>query len=206
MIKNLFLIAIRNFRKDKWYNLLNILGLTIGISFSLFLIFYIRDELNFDRYNKKADRIYRIVSYIQEKDKNTNWTITQFPLGRTLAKDFPEVEEAVRFAPRERTLFKNGESNYYETKLYYADSNIFKIFTVKFLEGNAANALDQPNSIVISKSLAVKYFGRNTPALGKTLRTVYDLYKVTGVIADIPQNSHLRYDMLISMSSLKNNV
>lgn len=205
MIKNLFLIAIRNFRKDKWYNLLNILGLTIGISFSLFLIFYIRDELNFDRYNKKADRIYRIVSYIQEKDKNTNWTITQFPLGPTMAKDFPEVEEAVRFAPRERTLFKNGESNYYETKLYYADSNIFKIFTVKFLEGNAANALDQPNSIVISKSLAVKYFGRNTPALGKTLRTVYDLYKVTGVIADIPQNSHLRYDMLISMSSLKNN-
>lgn len=205
MIKNLFLIAIRNFRKDKWYNLLNILGLTIGISFSLFLIFYIRDELNFDRYNKKADRIYRIVSYIQEKDKNTNWTITQFPLGPTVAKDFPEVEEAVRFAPRERTLFKNGESNYYETKLYYVDSNVFKVFTVKFLEGNAAVALNQPNSIVISKSLAVKYFGRNTPALGKTLKTVYDLYKVTGVMEDVPQNSHLRYDMLISMSSLKNN-
>ena len=205
MIKNLFLIAIRNFRKDKWYNLLNILGLTIGISFSLFLIFYIRDELNFDRYNKKADRIYRIVSYIQEKDKNTNWTITQFPLGPTVEKDFPEVEEAVRFAPRERTLFKNGESNYYETKLYYVDSNVFKIFTVKFLEGNAADALNQPNSIVISKSLAIKYFGRNTPALGKTLRTVYDLYKVTGVIEDVPQNSHLRYDMLISMSSLKSN-
>lgn len=187
MIKNLFLIAIRNFRKDKWYNLLNILGLTIGISFSLFLIFYIRDELNFDRYNKKADRIYRIVSYIQEKDKNTNWTITQFPLGPTVAKDFPEVEEAVRFAPRERTLFKNGESNYYETKLYYVDSNVFKVFTVKFLEGNAAVALNQPNSIVISKSLAVKYFGRNTPALGKTLKTVYDLYKVTGVMEDVPK-------------------
>jgi putative ABC transport system permease protein len=101
MIKNLFLIALRNFKKDKWYNLLNILGLTIGISFSLFLIFYIRDELNYDRYNKKADRIYRIVSYIQERDKNTNWTITQFPLGPTLKKDVPEVEEAVRFAPRE---------------------------------------------------------------------------------------------------------
>lgn len=205
MIKNLFLIALRNFKKDKWYNLLNILGLTIGISFSLFLIFYIKDELNYDRYNKKADRIYRIVSYIQEKDKNTNWTITQFPLGPTMQKDFPEVEEAVRFAPRERTLFKNGNSNYYETKLYYVDSNVFKIFTVNFLEGNAANALNQPNSIVISKSLAVKYFGRKTQALGKTLKTVYDLYKVTGVIEDVPQNSHLRYDMLISMSSNKNN-
>jgi len=204
MIKNLFLIALRNFKKDKWYNLLNILGLTIGISFSLFLIFYIRDELNYDRYNKKADRIYRIVSYIQERDKNTNWTITQFPLGPTLKKDFPEVEEAVRFAPRERTLFKNGNNNYYETRLYYADSNIFRIFTIKFVEGNA-NALNQPNSIVISRSLAEKYFGKNVSAVGKTLRTVYDLYKVTGVFEDIPRNSHLRYDMLISMSSLKNN-
>ena len=204
MIKNLFLIAVRNFRKDKWYNLLNILGLTIGISFSLFLIFYIRDELNYDRYNLKADRIYRIVSYIQERDKNTNWTLTQFPLGPTLKKDFPEVEEAVRFAPRERTLFKNGNNNYYETRLYYADSNIFRIFTIKFVEGNA-NALNQPNSIVISRSLAEKYFGKNVSAVGKTLRTVYDLYKVTGVFEDIPRNSHLRYDMLISMSSLKNN-
>lgn len=205
MIKNLFLIALRNFRKDKWYNLLNILGLTIGISFSLFLIFYIRDELNYDRYNLKADRIYRIVSYIQERDKNTNWTLTQFPLGPTLKKDFPEVEEAVRFAPRERTLFKNGNNNYYETKLYYADSNIFRIFTTKFVEGNAADVLNQPNSIVISRSLAEKYFGKKTPAIGKTLRTVYDLYKVTGVFEDVPQNSHLRYDMLISMSSIKNN-
>jgi putative ABC transport system permease protein len=204
MIKNLFLIALRNFKKDKWYNLLNILGLTIGISFSLFLIFYIRDELNYDRYNKKADRIYRIVSYIQERDKNTNWTITQFPLGPTLKKDVPEVEEAVRFAPRERTLFKNGNNNYYETRLYYADSNIFRIFTINFVEGNA-NALNQPNSIVISRSLAEKYFGKNVSAVGKTLRTVYDLYKVTGVFEDIPRNSHLRYDMLISMSSLKNN-
>ena len=79
MIKNLLLIAIRNFKKDKWYSLLNILGLTIGITFSLFLIFYIKDELSYGRYNKKAGRIYRIVSYIQQKDKNTNWTLTQAP-------------------------------------------------------------------------------------------------------------------------------
>src|SRR4051794_17264206 len=104
MIKNLMLIALRNFRKDKWFSLLNILGLTIGISFSLFLIFYIKDELSYDRYHDKASRIYRINSYIQEKDKNTDWTLTQLPLGPTLKKDYPEVEEFVRFAPRERTL------------------------------------------------------------------------------------------------------
>jgi len=205
MIKNLLLIAARNLRKDKWYSLLNILGLTIGITFSLFLIFYIRDELTYDRYNKKADRIFRIVSYIQERDKNTNWTITQAPLAATLKKDYPEVEESARFMGRERTLFKNGENNFYETKIYYADSTVFNIFTYKFLEGNAAHALNEPFSIVLSKTLADKYFGKDKPAVGKTLRTVYDVYKVTGVIEDIPQNAHLRYDMLISWNTLPKN-
>jgi len=202
MIKNILLIALRNFRKDKWYSLLNVLGLTIGITFSLFLIFYVTDELNFDRYHEKADRIYRIVSYIQERDKNTDWTATQLPLASTLKKDFPEVEESARLLNKERTLFKNGEKSFYETKIYYADSTVFNIFTYRFIEGNAAHALNEPNSIVISKTLAEKYFGKNTQVVGKTLKTVYDLYKVTGVIEDVPQNSHLRFDMLISMSTV----
>jgi len=201
MIKNLLKIAFRNFKKDRWYTLLNILGLTIGITFSLFLIFYVRDELNYDRYNKKADRIFRIVSYIQERDKNTDWTLTQAPLAQTLKKDYPEVEESARFMGKERTLFKNGENNFYETKIYYADSTVFKIFTFPFIEGNPATSLTEPNSIVISKTLADKYFGKNISAVGKTLRTVYDVYKVTGVIEEIPHNSHIRFDMLISWSS-----
>jgi len=204
MIKNLLLIAIRNFKKDKWYSLLNILGLTIGITFSLFLIFYIKDELSYDKYNKKADRIYRIASYIQERDKNTNWTLTQAPLATTLKKDYPEVEESARFASRERTLFKNGENNFYETKIYYADSTVFNIFSYKFIEGNAAHALNEPFSIVLTKSLADKYFGKNNSAVGKTLRTIYDVYKINAVIEDVPQNSHLRFDMLISRTSLPN--
>ena len=202
MIKNLLLIALRNFKKDKLYSLLNVLGLTLGITFSLFLIFYIVDELGYDRYNKKADRIFRIVSYIHERDKNTNWTVTQLPLAATLKKDFPEVEESARFLGRERTLFKKGAEGFYETKIYYADSTVFNIFTVKFLEGNPARALNQPNNIVISRTLADKYFGKNTPAVGKTMKTVYDLYKVTGVFEDIPKNSHIIYDMLISMSTI----
>ncbi len=208
MIKNLLLIALRNFRKDKLYSLLNVLGLTLGITFSLFLIFYIVDELGYDRYNEKASRIFRIVSYIHERDKNTNWTVTQLPLAATLKKDFPEVEESGRFLGRERTLFKKGNEGFYETKIYYADSTVFNIFTVKFLEGNPKKALTQPNNIVISRTLADKYFGKNTPAVGKTMKTVYDLYKVTGVFEDIPKNSHILYDMLISMSTVlkgKNN-
>jgi len=200
MIKNLLLIALRNLKKDFWYSLLNILGLTIGITFSLFLIFYVKDELSYDKHHKNSDRIFRIVSYIQEKDKNTDWTLTQLPLGPTLQKDYPEVEQQVRFMGRERTLFRNGTKEFYETKAYYVDSTIFKVFTHKFVEGNAATALNAPFDIVISKTLAKKYFG-NTSAVGKTLKTVYDTYNVTGVIEDVRQNSHIRYDMLISIST-----
>ena len=202
MIKNLLLIALRNLRKDKWYNVLNILGLTIGITFSLFLIFYISDELGYDRFYKNVDRIYRINSYIQEKDKATDWALTQLPMGPQMKKDYPQVEEMTRFVSRERTLFKNGENNFYEKKVYYADSTVFKVFSYHFLEGNAGTALQAPFDIVLTKSLATKYFGTLTSAMGKTLRTVYDTYKVTGVIEDVPGNSHIRFDMLISMSTL----
>jgi putative ABC transport system permease protein len=201
MIKSLLRIALRNLRKDKWYSILNVLGLTIGTTFSLFLIFYVTDELSYDRYQKNANRIFRINSYIHERDKNTDWTLSQLPLGPQLKKDYPEVEEMVRFISRERTLFKNGENNFYETKVYYADSTVFKVFTNKFVEGNAGTALNAPFDIVLTKSLAEKYFGRNTSAIGKTLKSVYDTYRVTGVIEDVPKNSHFRYDMLISMST-----
>ena len=138
MIRNMLLIALRNLRKDKWYSLINILGLTIGTTFSLFLIFYITDELSYDRHQKKADRIYRINSFIQERDKNTDWALTQLPLGPQLEKDYPEVEEMVRFVNRERTLFKNGENNFYETKLYYAvttDSKYLHTSLLKATQG-----------------------------------------------------------------------
>src|SRR4051812_7394402 len=160
MFKNLLLVALRNLKKDKWYSLLNILGLTIGITFSLFLIFYVTDELSFDRYQENADRIYRVNTYIQEKDKNTDWALSQLPLGPQVKKDYPEVQEMARFINRERTLFKFGENSFYETKVYYADSTAFKVFTYKFIEGSKATALNAPFDIVISQSLAKKYFGK----------------------------------------------
>src|SRR6187397_3153185 len=96
MIKNLLHVALRNFMRDKWYSLLNILGLTIGITFSVFLILYITDELSYDRYNEKADRIYRVASYVKEPDKDTmKWAFCPFPMGPSLSADYPEVEEAV---------------------------------------------------------------------------------------------------------------
>lgn len=204
MLKNLLLVALRNFKRDKWYSLLNILGLTIGITFSLFLIFYIKDELNYDKYNKKADRIYRIDSYIKEPEKEVmNWAVTPFPLGPTIKKDYPEVEEAVRLVPNGKTMFKNGELRFYEDKTFFADSNVFKIFTFNFIEGSPQTALVEPNSLVLTQSIAEKYFGKGKSFVGKSLQNDKgEVYKITAVIKDVPKNSHLIFNGLVSISTL----
>ena len=204
MIKNLLLVALRNFKRDRWYSLLNILGLTIGITFSLFLIFYVKDELSYDRYNKKADRIYRITSFIKEPEKETmKWTATQFPLGPALQKEFPEVEATVRFVGMDKTMYKRGEFRSYEDKVFYADSTLFNIFTYEFLEGNPRNALVEPKSMVLTESLAKKYFGKITGVVGQSLQNAGgDVFKITAVIRDVPFNSHIRFNMLVSASTL----
>jgi putative ABC transport system permease protein len=208
MLKNLLLVAIRNFKRDKWYSMLNILGLTIGITFSLFLIFYIKDELSFDRYHEKAGRIYRIDSYIKEPDKDTmKWAVTPFPMGPALARDYPEVEEAVRFVgSNNQTMYKNGELRFYQDKVFFSDSNLFKIFTYKFIEGNPQTALKAPNAMVLTQTVAERYFGRKKSYTGKSLENENgDVYKITAVIKDVPKNSHLLFNVLISRSSLPAN-
>jgi putative ABC transport system permease protein len=204
MIKNLLLVAFRNFKRDKWYSLLNILGLTIGITFSLFLIFYIKDELSYDRYNKNADRIYRVNSYIKEVEKDTmKWAVTPFPLGPALSKDYPEVEEAVRFVGNDRTMYKNGDLHLYEDKVFFCDSNLFRVFTYEFIEGNPKTALLEPNSMVLTQTIAESFFGKINGYVGKTLQNDKgDIYKITAVIKDVPKNSHFRFNVLISASSL----
>jgi len=204
MFKNLLLVALRNLKRDKWYSLLNILGLAIGISFSVLLIFFIKDELSYDRYNINADRIYRVNGYIKESDKDEmKWANTQFPLAPALKKDYPEVEEAIRFVSADKRMYKNGDLRFYEEKIFYTDSNVFKIFTYPFLEGSSNIALTAPNSMVLTQSLAEKYFGKNKRALGKSLESSNgDVYKITGVIKDIPKNSHLIFNALISRTTL----
>ena len=204
MLMNLLLVAIRNFRRDKWYSLLNILGLTIGITFGLFLIFYIKDELNYDRYNQKADRIYRITAYVKEAQKEEmRWANTQFPLGPTLQKTYPEVEEAVRLVDNGKTLYRKGDLRFYEEKVFFADSGMFRVFTHQFIEGDPQTALVAPNSMVLTQSMAEKYFGRGGSVVGQSLQNDKgEVYKITAVIKDVPKNSHLLFNALISVSSL----
>ncbi|MFT3935014.1 MAG: ABC transporter permease [Chitinophagaceae bacterium] len=207
MLKNLLLVALRNFKRDKGYSLLNILGLTIGISFSLLLIFYIKDELSYDKYNKKSDRIYRINAYIKEKDKDVmKWVSTPVPLGPALKKDYPEVEEAVRLIGNGKFMFKSGELKFYEEKVFYADSNVFNVFTHQFIEGNPQTALNLPNSLVLTQTLAEKYFGKNKTYYGRVLQgSKNENYTVTAVVKDVPKNSHLIFTTLISRNTLPPN-
>ncbi|MBC7850540.1 MAG: ABC transporter permease [Chitinophagaceae bacterium] len=203
MIKNLIRVALRNFQKDKGYSLLNILGLTIGITFSLLLIFYVFDELSYDRYNEKADRIHRVNSDVKEPENAMKWAITQYPLAPALKKDYPEVEESMRFVNAGRLMLKRGEKQFYEEKMFYADSNIFRIFTHKFLAGNSVTGLYAPNSIVLTKALAIKYFGTPAAAINQTLENQQrEVFKVTAVVDDVPKNSHIIFNGLISSSTL----
>ncbi len=204
MLKNLLLVALRNFKRDKWYSLLNILGLTIGITFGLLLIFYIKDELSYDHYNEKLDRIYRITSFIKEPEKDTlKWASTQNPLGPTLKREYPEVEEAVRMAGGGKNMYQLGDLKLYVEKVYYTDSNVFRVFTYPMLEGDTRTALAAPNSMVLTEAVAKEYFGKTRGLIGKSLRDDKGaVYNITGVIKDIPMNSHLRFNLLISVSTL----
>ena len=200
MLKNYIKLAFRNLVKDKFYSLINIFGLTIGVTCGMLLMLYVTDELSYDRYNKKASQIYRVVSYITEPDKINNWVSTQPPLVKTLKQDYPFVESYVRFFPNGRVMFRLGEKRFYEDDVFAADSTVFDIFTHKFIEGDPKIALSQPGSVVLTKKVAQRFFGGSS-ALGQTLRTDDTTsYKVTAVIEDVPKNSHFTFNALMSLN------
>lgn len=202
MFKNLFKIALRNIFKDKVYSAINILGLTIGITCSIFLFMYILDELSYDRYHTNANNIYRIVSNIKEPDNAFTWAVAQVPMAQELRNNYPEVKNAVRFYGTGRTLYKNGEKQFNEEDFYLTDSTVFDMFTYEFMAGDVNTALDNPFSIVLTETVAKKYFASATEALGQSLQNKENQeYKITGVIKDVPYNSHFRFDALISRSS-----
>ncbi|WP_448960047.1 ABC transporter permease [Larkinella arboricola] len=198
MLRNYLTIAWRNILKDKFYSLINILGLTIGVTCGLLLLLYVTDELSFDRYHEKRDRIYRIVSNITEPDKINHWRDTQAPLAKTLRQDYPFVENYVRFFPYGRVMFRRGEKRFYETDVYAADSTVFDVFHT-FIEGDPKTALDRPGNVVLTQTTARKFFG-NRPALGQSLQTNdTTFYKVAGVIEDVSKNSHFTFNALFAL-------
>lgn len=201
MLKNLITIALRNIRKEKTYSAINIMGLTIGITCSMLLLIYILDELSYDRYHQHANNIYRVVSNIKEPDNAFTWAVAQVPLADELRDNYPEVKNVVRFFGTGRTLYKFDDKEFYEDDFFLADSTVFDVFTYPMLYGDPATALDKPASIVLTRKVAIKYFGKED-VVGQTLQNQQgETLVVTGVMEDVPLNSHFIFDALLSRPS-----
>ena len=202
MLKNYITIALRNLLRQKGFAIINILGLTIGLTVSALIILYIVHELGYDRFHENADRIYRVAIYGEISGQEINVAVSSPPFGPALVSDYPEVVDYTRIEPPHNSLFAFGEEKYYEDDILFADSSFFKIFTAPLLYGDPSTALTVPRSIVLTRSVAKKYFGDEYP-VGKVLRynDQADL-TVTGVCEDYPDNSHFTFQSLISYSTL----
>ena len=195
--------TFRNFRKQKLFAFVNLAGLTLGIISASLILIYISYELSFDRFHKNSDRILRVYSTFTMGGANEAWVQTPAPLASFLQNKFPEVVKTVRIAAVPKCLLSAGDKNFFEEKIVIADSSIFDVFTFPLIIGNPNEVFAQPNSVVLTESIAKKYFGKNNP-IGKTIRynRKIDL-TVTGIMKNIPGNTHLQFDMVVSMSSAK---
>jgi len=202
MFKNYLITAWRNLVRDKFYAALNILGLAVGIICTIIITLFVSHELSYDKHHLNYRRIYRLESDFFIAGKNDKFAVTAIPLGATLKDEYPEVTEFVRFLKADRSLIKTSEREFYEDGFWYTDSSIFNIFTHPFIYGSPEQALTEPNTIVLTEKLARKYFGDQDP-VGKILTITGDAdYRITGVIADLPDNSHLKFDGLLSVMTL----
>lgn len=203
MFKNYVKIAIRNLFRNKLYSFLNIAGLAIGIACCVLILLYVQDELSFDRFHEKGDRIFRVNTHFVIPERTMHFATTAHVQGKMFKDEYPEVENYVRFNHYGlRRVIRYKENTFYEEKFIYADHTLFDVFSFKLIKGNPKDALVKPNSLVVTEEMAEKYFGSDDP-IGKDLRVDVDtLYKVTGVIENIPKTSHIRPDFFASFSTL----
>lgn len=205
MLTNFFRIAWRNTLKRKTFSLINIFGLAMGLACFLLITMYVTDELSFDRYHEKADRIYRVNSNIIFGGTELKIGVCSDPMGATLKKDYPEVEQFTRIYNSDGSKqVKKGNEYITEDAAAYADSTFFEVFTFKAIAGELKQALNEPNTVVISESAALKYFGRSN-VVGETIESEAGngkLFKITAVIEDMPKNGHFRFDFIFSMDNL----
>ncbi|MEP7257212.1 MAG: ABC transporter permease [Flavitalea sp.] len=200
MIKNYIKIAFRNLWRHKGFSFINIFGLAIGIATCIIIMLFVQYELSYDKYNKKADRIVRVVFRGQVKGERMNEANVFPPVAQTLLKDFPEVQEATRMSYGGSPMVSYGDKTFKENSIVYVDPNFFKIFTLPLLQGDINTALSSPNTMVITSALAIKYFGGENP-IGKilTFKSLNTSYKITGVIDKVPDNSHFHFEMFGTM-------
>ena len=199
MFPNYLAVAIRSLSRNRVYSLINILGLALGIGCSLVICLYVMDELSYDRYHVKADRIYRVILDGKLMGKEINGAVSPAPMAQALVDEIPDVVSSVRLWQRNNVLV-GWEDRRFTEDVFYADGSYFSIFTHPMIEGDPNTALKEPNSIVLTRSSAFKYFGDLSP-LGKTLKLNSDEFVVTGVAQDVPHNSHVHFDFIASLVS-----
>lgn len=198
MWKNYFKIALRNLRKQRAFSIVNIMGLSLGMAASLVILNYLNFEKSYDTFHVNAERIYRVPMEITEKGGATQtFAFTYPPVATSMMKDFPEVETAVRWRGQGGPI-KVGEQVYLEPGLlFFVDRSVFDIFSFPFAKGNASVALKELNDVVLTETIAQKYFGSGE-ALGRTIRYQEEDYVVKAVLKDLPENSHIRFGILFN--------
>ena len=202
MFKNYFKIAFRNLWKNKVFSFINIMGLTVGMTACFLIFLYVKFELSYDAFNSKADRIYRLVTDLKTPSDNLHIGVTSWAFAPKIKSELPEVQSFARIS-RGSFLITKGNIKFQEDKCLFADSSLFHLFDFKLLQGNPQTALKNPYSIVLSETYAKKYFGNENP-VGQTLLFSGDHIpaSVTGVMKDIPDNSQIKTDLFVSMSTL----
>jgi len=203
MLKNFLKIALRNILKNKIYAFINITGLSVGTAIAILILLFVQNELSFDSFNKNGDRIYRVITEEQRTNGMHESSAQPLPLGPAMVSEFSEIKSAVRFVGSEAVI-SNGTAKFNEG-IEYTDPDIFSVFSFPLLEGNPSTALTQPNSVVLAQTEAVKFFGKEDP-IDKTLIIYFNnkpgYYKVTGVLENVPENSSIKFKVLIPISQM----
>jgi len=208
MIINYIKIAFRNLKRHKVYSFINIAGLSIGTAACIFVILYLHFELSYDRHLSNSSRIYRVINDFTLGDTHRDYASVPGPAGPAFAEGIPEIQEHTRVVslnPRDRKLVITKDTETYEeSRVYLADPTFFRIFDYRLIHGDKRTALTEPNSIVLTERAAKKLFGELDPIdqiLNIAILRIGDV-RVTGVVEDHPENTHFKFDFLVSYLSL----
>jgi len=202
MLKNFFINALRNMKKQRGYVIMNVSGLAIGLTSFLFITLYVIHELSYDRFHQNYENIYRLKVVGRMAGGEIDQAVTAAPMAQAMINDYPEVLVAARVTQMGDWLVKYGENRFNESGILFADSTFFNLFDFRLLRGDPNTALARPRSVILTEEYANKYFGDQDPmGLQMSFETDTVLYTVTGVVQNIPDNSHIKFDMLASLIS-----
>jgi putative ABC transport system permease protein len=208
MIKNYLKIAFRNLTRQKGYSFINITGLAIGMACAVLILLWVQDELSYDGFHENKDNIFRVATLFNNEGNTFYGAQTPAPVALFLKNNFPEIQKSTTVCSswltgNSRNIIQIGEKSFYTDGLILTDPSFFDIFSFPFMRGDKNAALENPNSVILTHSIAEKYFGSEDP-INKTIQVDGNPVIVTGVIADVPQNSHLQFDVLLPLTYVRN--